>query len=66
MVDGEPAPSLPDANQRCAQQLRRLPPELPALDASAGYTLEISERVRALALEADRHIAQQLAGRDGP
>jgi hypothetical protein len=61
-----PVPSLADARLRCAEQLRRLPPALRALDASAGHSLEISERVQALAREADRHIAQQLARGDRP
>jgi nicotinate phosphoribosyltransferase len=61
-----PIPTLADARKHCAEQLGRLPPALRALDAVPDYPVEISDRIRALAREADVLIErQQLAGRGG-
>ena len=66
MAHGEPVPpqrTLADARAHCAEQLGRLPPALLALDAAPDYPVEVSDRVRALAREADVLIEQQqLAG----
>jgi nicotinate phosphoribosyltransferase len=59
-----PVPTLAESREHCALQLARLPPELLALDASSDDPVEVSDRIRALAREADVHIEQQrLAGR---
>ena len=69
MAYGEPKrplPTLAEAREHCALQLGRLPPGLRELDVASDsdYPVEISDRVQALAREADVRIArQQLAGR---
>lgn len=60
-----PVPTLAESREHCARQLSRLPPELRALDASPSYPVEVSDRIQALAREADVNIKQmQLAGHD--
>ena len=62
---GSSGATLAESRQHCARQLSRLPPELRALDASPSYPVEVSDRIRALAREADVRIEQmQLAGRN--
>ncbi|MFP4062600.1 MAG: nicotinate phosphoribosyltransferase [Halochromatium sp.] len=59
----QPAPTLAESRDHCALQLSRLPPALRALDAAPDYPVEISDRIQALAREADVRITQQqLAG----
>jgi len=61
-----PTPTLADSREHCAEQLGRLPDELRALDAQAGYPVDFSDRMHALAREADVHIEkQQLKGSGG-
>jgi len=62
MAHGEitrPQPTLAQSRDYLKRQLDRLPERLRALDASPDYPVEISDRVRALAREADAHIDEQ-------
>ena len=64
-----PTPTLADSREHCAEQLSRLPDELQALDAQAGYPVDFSDRMHALAREADVHIEKQQlksSGGNGP
>ncbi len=60
-----PVPTLTESRQHCAEQLGRLPDALRALDADAGYPVDFSDRMHALAREADVHIEQQLLKDNG-
>jgi len=62
MAHGEieqPVPTLRESREYLRRQLGRLPEELRALDAAADYPVEVSDRVRALAREADVRIDEQ-------
>lgn len=72
MEFGEPVsqpPTLAESREHCAEQLGRLPDALRALDAQAGYPVDFSDRMHALAREADVHIEKQQrksSGGNGP